>query len=157
MSVMHCNYSGSGNHRLIVYLFSVILTKIHNILYITYYVWKFPSWISIWCFLKTQTHDTTHCFNSACHFRFSSEHRISSEDSGDAPSYIEDSDDSYSLELDIDSSHSGQMNLLEEILDSLNTTTLEQGKLSAAKSLDFFRSMDDLDYKAPVWKRGRLH
>ncbi|XP_039984455.1 DENN domain-containing protein 1B [Xiphias gladius] len=76
--------------------------------------------------------------------------KISSEDSGDAPSYIEDSDDSYSLELDIDSSHSGQMNLLEEILDSLNTTTLEQGKLSAAKSLDFFRSMDDLDYKAPT-------
>lgn len=47
------------------------------------------------------------------------------------------------------------MNLLEEILDSLNTTTVEQGKLSAAKSLDFFRSMDDLDYKAPVCKRDR--
>ncbi|XP_044054808.1 DENN domain-containing protein 1B isoform X2 [Siniperca chuatsi] len=75
--------------------------------------------------------------------------KISSEDSGDVPSYIGDSDDSYSLELDIDSSRSGQMNLLEEILDSLNTTTLEQGKLSAAKSLDFFRSMEDLDYKAP--------
>uniref|UniRef100_A0A8C9YGR7 DENN domain containing 1B n=1 Tax=Sander lucioperca TaxID=283035 RepID=A0A8C9YGR7_SANLU len=75
--------------------------------------------------------------------------RISSEDSGDVPSYIEDSDDSYSLDLDMDSSRSGQMNLLEEILDSLNTTTVEQGKLSAAKSLDFFRSMDDLDYKAP--------
>ncbi|XP_029356125.1 DENN domain-containing protein 1B isoform X2 [Echeneis naucrates] len=75
--------------------------------------------------------------------------KISSEDSGDVNSYIEDSDDSYSLELEIDSSHSGQMNLLEEILDSLNTTTLEQGKLSAAKSLDFFRSMDDLDYKVP--------
>ncbi len=42
------------------------------------------------------------------------------------------------------------MNLLEEILDSLNTTTVEQGKLSAAKSLDFFRSMDELDYMAPV-------
>ncbi|XP_032382048.1 DENN domain-containing protein 1B isoform X5 [Etheostoma spectabile] len=75
--------------------------------------------------------------------------KISSEDSGDVPSYIEDSDDSYSLDLDMDSSRSGQMNLLEEILDSLNTTTMEQGKLSAAKSLDFFRSMDDLDYKAP--------
>ncbi|XP_035863583.1 DENN domain-containing protein 1B isoform X4 [Sander lucioperca] len=75
--------------------------------------------------------------------------KISSEDSGDVPSYIEDSDDSYSLDLDMDSSRSGQMNLLEEILDSLNTTTVEQGKLSAAKSLDFFRSMDDLDYKAP--------
>lgn len=45
------------------------------------------------------------------------------------------------------------MNLLEEILDSLNTTTVEQGKLSAAKSLDFFRSMEDLDYKVPVRKR----
>ncbi|XP_063747008.1 DENN domain-containing protein 1B isoform X2 [Eleginops maclovinus] len=73
--------------------------------------------------------------------------KISSEDSGDVPSYIEDSDDSYSLELDMDSSRSGQMNLLEEILDSLHTTTGEQGKLSAAKSLDFFRSMDELDYK----------
>ncbi|XP_034531859.1 DENN domain-containing protein 1B isoform X2 [Notolabrus celidotus] len=75
--------------------------------------------------------------------------KISSEDSGDVPSYTEDSDDSYSLELDIDSSRSGQMNLLEEILDSLNTTTLEQGKLSAAKSLDFFRSIEELDYKPP--------
>ncbi|XP_042272768.1 DENN domain-containing protein 1B isoform X2 [Thunnus albacares] len=75
--------------------------------------------------------------------------KISSEDSGDVPSYIEDSDDSYSLELDIEPTRSGQMNLLEEILDSLNTTTMEQGKLSAAKSLDFFRSMDDLDYKVP--------
>ncbi|XP_035504611.1 DENN domain-containing protein 1B isoform X1 [Scophthalmus maximus] len=76
--------------------------------------------------------------------------KISSEDSGDVPSYAGDSDDSYSLELDIDSSHSGQMNLLEEILDSLNTTSLDQGKLSAAKSLDFFRSVEDLDYKAPT-------
>ncbi|XP_038571388.1 DENN domain-containing protein 1B isoform X2 [Micropterus salmoides] len=74
--------------------------------------------------------------------------KISSEDSGDVPSYLGDSDDSYSLELDIDSSRSGQMNLLEEILDSLNTTTVEQGRLSAAKSLDFFRSMEELDYKA---------
>uniref|UniRef100_A0A667XM44 DENN/MADD domain containing 1B n=1 Tax=Myripristis murdjan TaxID=586833 RepID=A0A667XM44_9TELE len=83
-------------------------------------------------------------------------HRISSEDSGEVHSYIEDSDDSYSLDLDIDSSNSGQMNLLEEILDSLNTTTVEQGKLSAAKSLDFFRSMDDLDYIAPVLICARI-
>ncbi|XP_034036006.1 DENN domain-containing protein 1B isoform X2 [Thalassophryne amazonica] len=75
--------------------------------------------------------------------------KISSEDSADVRSYIEDSDDSYSLELDINSSHTGQMNLLEEILDSLNTTAEQQGKLSAAKSLDFFKSMEDLDYKAP--------
>lgn len=79
--------------------------------------------------------------------------RISSEDSGDVPSYTEDSDDSYSLELDIDSTRSGQMNLLEEILDSLNTSAVEQGKLSAAKSLDFFRSTEDLDYKPQVRKR----
>uniref|UniRef100_A0A8K9WVX9 DENN domain containing 1B n=1 Tax=Oncorhynchus mykiss TaxID=8022 RepID=A0A8K9WVX9_ONCMY len=75
--------------------------------------------------------------------------KISSEDSGEMPSYTEDSDDSYSLELDTDSSHTGQMNLLEEILDSLSTTSTEHGKLSAAKSLDFFRSMDDIDYKSP--------
>ncbi|CAG00750.1 unnamed protein product, partial [Tetraodon nigroviridis] len=72
--------------------------------------------------------------------------RISSEDSGDVPSYPEDSDDSYSLDLDMDATNSGQMNLLEEILDSLNTSGVEQGKLSAAKSLDFFRSTEDLDY-----------
>ena len=54
----------------------------------------------------------------------------------------------------MDPSRSGQMNLLEEILDSLNTTGLDQGKLSAAKSLDFFRSMDELDYKTPVCKTG---
>ncbi|KAK2908060.1 DENN domain-containing protein 1B isoform X2 [Channa argus] len=76
--------------------------------------------------------------------------KVSSEDSGDVPSYTEDSDDSYSLELDIDSSHSGQMNLLEEILDSLNTSTVEPGKLSAAKSLDFFTVLDDFDYKTPT-------
>ncbi|XP_041705198.1 DENN domain-containing protein 1B isoform X2 [Coregonus clupeaformis] len=75
--------------------------------------------------------------------------KISSEDSGEMPSYTEDSDDSYSLELDTDSSHTGQMNLLEEILDSLSTTSTEHGKLSAAKSLDFFRSMDDINYKTP--------
>ncbi|XP_062308764.1 DENN domain-containing protein 1B-like [Osmerus eperlanus] len=73
--------------------------------------------------------------------------KISSEDSGEVPSYTEDSDDSYSLELDTDSSQAGGMNLLEEILDSLSTST-EQGRLSAAKSLDFFRSMEDIDYTA---------
>uniref|UniRef100_A0A4W5K3J3 Uncharacterized protein n=1 Tax=Hucho hucho TaxID=62062 RepID=A0A4W5K3J3_9TELE len=39
------------------------------------------------------------------------------------------------------------MNLLEEILDSLSTTSTEHGKLSAAKSLDF-SSMDNISYKA---------
>uniref|UniRef100_A0A1A8NQN9 DENN/MADD domain containing 1B n=1 Tax=Nothobranchius pienaari TaxID=704102 RepID=A0A1A8NQN9_9TELE len=78
--------------------------------------------------------------------------KISSEDSAEVRSYTEDSDDSASLELNIDSSSSGQMNLLEEILDSLTTTTMEEGRLSAAKSLDFFRSMDELDYKAPKTK-----
>lgn len=81
--------------------------------------------------------------------------RISSEDSGDVPSYNEDSDDSCCLDLDIDASQSGQMNLLEEILDSLNTSVVEQGKLSAAKSLDFFRSMEDLDYKSLVCNDSR--
>lgn len=79
--------------------------------------------------------------------------RISSEDSGDVPSYPEDSDDSYSLDLDMDATNSGQMNLLEEILDSLNTSGVEQGKLSAAKSLDFFRSTEDLDYTPTVGRR----
>lgn len=77
--------------------------------------------------------------------------KISSEDSADVRSYTEDSDDSLSLDLDLDSSSAGQMNLLEEILDSLTTSTAgEQGKLSAAKSLDFFRSMEELDYSGPL-------
>ncbi|XP_018609690.1 DENN domain-containing protein 1B isoform X2 [Scleropages formosus] len=71
--------------------------------------------------------------------------KISSEDSGEVPSYTEDSDDSY--ELNAASENAGNMNLLEEILDTLSTTTVDQGKLSGAKSLDFFRSMEDIDYK----------
>ncbi|XP_067272178.1 DENN domain-containing protein 1B isoform X2 [Pseudorasbora parva] len=71
--------------------------------------------------------------------------RISSEDSGEVPSYNEDSDDS-DLEFQPKASQSGQMNLLEEILDSLSTSHIEEGRLSAAKSLDFFRSFEDLDY-----------
>ncbi|KAI7790746.1 putative DENN domain-containing protein 1B, partial [Triplophysa rosa] len=69
--------------------------------------------------------------------------RISSEDSGGVPSYNEDSEDS---EFEPDVGQKGQMNLLEEILDSLSTSHIEQGRLSAAKSLDFFRSVEDLDY-----------
>ncbi|XP_072294220.1 DENN domain-containing protein 1B [Eucyclogobius newberryi] len=77
--------------------------------------------------------------------------KISSEDSADVRSYTEDSDDSLSLDLDLDTVSTGQMNLLEEILDSLTTSTKgEQGKLSAAKSLDFFRSMEELDYPGPL-------
>lgn len=78
--------------------------------------------------------------------------KISSEDSGDVRSYTEDSDDdSLSLDLDLDSNSAGQMNLLEEILDSLTTSSVgEQGKLSAAKSLDFFRSIEELDYTGPL-------
>ncbi|XP_051978185.1 DENN domain-containing protein 1B-like isoform X2 [Xyrauchen texanus] len=72
--------------------------------------------------------------------------RISSEDSGEVPSYTEDSDDS-ELEFESEVGQTGQMNLLEEILDSLSTSHIEQGRLSAAKSLDFFRSVEDLDYK----------
>ncbi|KAJ8277948.1 hypothetical protein GJAV_G00082020 [Gymnothorax javanicus] len=74
--------------------------------------------------------------------------KISSEDSGEVPSYTEDSDESY--ELDADSQAPGQMNLLEEILDTLSTASTEQGKLTAAKSLDFFRSMDELDYRTTI-------
>ncbi len=76
-------------------------------------------------------------------------HRISSEDSGEVASLNEESDDS-DLEFQSEVSQTGQMNLLEEILDSLGTSHIEQGQLSAAKSLDFFRSIDDLDYNPTV-------
>lgn len=75
--------------------------------------------------------------------------RISSEDSGEVPSYNEDSDDS-DLEFQSEATQTGQMNLLEEILDSLSTSHIEQGRMSAAKSLDFFRSIEDLDYSSTV-------
>uniref|UniRef100_A0A4W4H3D6 DENN/MADD domain containing 1B n=1 Tax=Electrophorus electricus TaxID=8005 RepID=A0A4W4H3D6_ELEEL len=99
----------------------------------------------------TLTHTHTHSMpkNSVC--VCVCDCRISSEDSGEMPSYTEDSDDSY--ELEPETKEAGQMNLLEEILDSLNTTSIEQGKLSAAKSLDFFRSMDDLDCSLSVTAR----
>uniref|UniRef100_A0A672R6V3 DENN/MADD domain containing 1B n=1 Tax=Sinocyclocheilus grahami TaxID=75366 RepID=A0A672R6V3_SINGR len=71
--------------------------------------------------------------------------QISSEDSGEVASYNEDSDDS-DLEFQSEVSQTGQMNLLEEILDSLSTSHIEQGRLSAAKSLDFLRSIEDLNY-----------
>ncbi|XP_062869158.1 DENN domain-containing protein 1B [Trichomycterus rosablanca] len=68
-----------------------------------------------------------------------------SEDSGDMPSYTEDSEDSY--ELESEEGGAGQMNLLEEILDSLSATNIDRGsRLSAAKSLDFFRSTDEIDF-----------
>uniref|UniRef100_W5MLC6 DENN domain containing 1B n=1 Tax=Lepisosteus oculatus TaxID=7918 RepID=W5MLC6_LEPOC len=73
--------------------------------------------------------------------------KISSEDSGELHSYNGDSDDSDSNELNVDTQHSGQMDLLGEILDTLSTNSSDHGKLSGAKSLDFFRSMDDIDYK----------
>uniref|UniRef100_A0A672PJV4 DENN domain containing 1B n=1 Tax=Sinocyclocheilus grahami TaxID=75366 RepID=A0A672PJV4_SINGR len=79
--------------------------------------------------------------------------RISSEDSGEVASYNEDSDDS-DLEFQSEVSQTGQMNLLEEILDSLSTSHIEQGRLSAAKSLDFFRSIEDLDYNSTVRDAG---
>ncbi|XP_051549815.1 DENN domain-containing protein 1B-like isoform X2 [Myxocyprinus asiaticus] len=70
--------------------------------------------------------------------------RLSSEDSGEVPLYTEDSDDS---EFESEVGQTMQINLLEEILDSLSTSHIEQGRLSAAKSLDFFRSIEDLDFE----------
>ncbi|XP_074858541.1 DENN domain-containing protein 1B isoform X2 [Carettochelys insculpta] len=71
--------------------------------------------------------------------------KLSSEDSEDASAYFYDSDDSG--EIGVTSHHAGEMDLLGEILDTLSTHSSDQGKLSGAKSLDFFRSMEDIDYK----------
>lgn len=73
--------------------------------------------------------------------------RLSSEDSEEASAYFYDSDDSGETGI---TQHQGEMDLLGEILDTLSTHSSDQGKLSGAKSLDFFRSMDDIDYKAAV-------
>ncbi|KAL7984842.1 hypothetical protein Chor_003412 [Crotalus horridus] len=72
--------------------------------------------------------------------------KLSSEDSEETSFYLYDSDDSG--ELAKTSVPPGEMDLLGEILDTLSTHSSDQGKLSGAKSLDFFRSMDDIDYKS---------
>ncbi|XP_063056893.1 DENN domain-containing protein 1B [Engraulis encrasicolus] len=74
--------------------------------------------------------------------------KISSEDSGEVPSYTEEeSDGSYEMEGDVEPP-GGHMTLLEEILDSLSSSSSAgPARLSAAKSLDFLRSMEELDYK----------
>uniref|UniRef100_A0A8C3L8C1 DENN domain containing 1B n=1 Tax=Chrysolophus pictus TaxID=9089 RepID=A0A8C3L8C1_CHRPC len=71
--------------------------------------------------------------------------KLSSEDSEEASACFYDSDDS--VDTGITSQQQGEMDLLGEILDTLSTHSSDQGKLSGAKSLDFFRSMDDIDYK----------
>ncbi|XP_028387058.1 DENN domain-containing protein 1B isoform X2 [Phyllostomus discolor] len=72
--------------------------------------------------------------------------KLSSEDGEEAPADFYESDDS--AETGVQTACSGEMDLLGEILDTLSTHSSDQGKLAAAKSLDFFRSMDNLDYKA---------
>lgn len=74
--------------------------------------------------------------------------RLSSEDGEEAPAAFYESDDS--TETGVQTACSGEMDLLGEILDTLSTHSSDQGKLAAAKSLDFFRSMDNIDYKAAV-------
>ncbi|NXJ11140.1 DEN1B protein, partial [Odontophorus gujanensis] len=71
--------------------------------------------------------------------------KLSSEDSEETSACFYDSDDSG--DTGITSQQQGEMDLLGEILDTLSTHSSDQGKLSGAKSLDFFRSMDDIDYK----------
>ncbi|XP_048168142.1 DENN domain-containing protein 1B isoform X4 [Corvus hawaiiensis] len=70
--------------------------------------------------------------------------KLSSEDSEETSAYFYDSDGSGETGI---TQHQGEMDLLGEILDTLSTHSSDQGKLSGAKSLDFFRSMDDIDYK----------
>ncbi|XP_075844259.1 DENN domain-containing protein 1B isoform X4 [Microtus pennsylvanicus] len=71
--------------------------------------------------------------------------KVSSEDGEETSAYFYESDDSIGAQ--VKAPYSGEMDLLGEILDTLSTHSSDQGKLAAAKSLDFFRSMDDIDYK----------
>ncbi|CAH2311675.1 DENN domain-containing 1B isoform X1 [Pelobates cultripes] len=78
--------------------------------------------------------------------------KLSSEDSEEASGYFYDSDASYD-DVSLSSRKGGEMDLLGEILDTLSTHSSDPGagRLTAAKSLDFFRSVDDLDYKVAGW------
>uniref|UniRef100_A0AAA9S703 DENN domain containing 1B n=1 Tax=Bos taurus TaxID=9913 RepID=A0AAA9S703_BOVIN len=71
--------------------------------------------------------------------------KLSSEDGEEASAYFYESDDSFEPRAKAPSP--GEMDLLGEILDTLSTHSSDQGKLAVAKSLDFFRSMDEIDYK----------
>ncbi|XP_030062106.1 DENN domain-containing protein 1B isoform X2 [Microcaecilia unicolor] len=71
--------------------------------------------------------------------------KLSSEDSEEACGYLFDSDESD--EIGLTPQCTDDMDLLGEILDTLSIHSTDQGKLSGAKSLDFFRSMEDIDYK----------
>uniref|UniRef100_A0AC11DCB0 DENN domain containing 1B n=1 Tax=Ovis aries TaxID=9940 RepID=A0AC11DCB0_SHEEP len=71
--------------------------------------------------------------------------KLSSEDGEEASAYFYESDDSFETRAKAPSQ--GEMDLLGEILDTLSTHSSDQGKLAVAKSLDFFRSMDEIDYK----------
>uniref|UniRef100_A0A8C0ACR2 DENN domain containing 1B n=1 Tax=Bos mutus grunniens TaxID=30521 RepID=A0A8C0ACR2_BOSMU len=71
--------------------------------------------------------------------------KLSSEDGEEASAYFYESDDSFETRAKAPSP--GEMDLLGEILDTLSTHSSDQGKLAVAKSLDFFRSMDEIDYK----------
>lgn len=70
--------------------------------------------------------------------------KLSSEDGEEAAADFYESDDS--VETRGKALYSGEMDLLGEILDTLSTHSSDPGKLAAARSLDFFRSMDDIDY-----------
>ncbi|XP_053549728.1 DENN domain-containing protein 1B [Bombina bombina] len=74
--------------------------------------------------------------------------KFSSEDSEEASGGFCDSDNSFD-DVSLSSRPGGEMDLLGEILDSLSTHSSDPGggRLTAAKSLDFFRSIEDLDYK----------
>ncbi|XP_048213348.1 DENN domain-containing protein 1B isoform X2 [Perognathus longimembris pacificus] len=71
--------------------------------------------------------------------------KLSSEDGEEPPAYFYESDES--AEGGARSPRAGELDLLGEILDTLSTHSSDQGKLAAARSLDFFRSMEDIDYK----------
>lgn len=54
------------------------------------------------------------------------------------------------METRVRAPYPGGLDLLGEILDTLSTHSTEPGKLAGARSLDFFRSMDDLDCQPTV-------
>ncbi|XP_040215820.1 DENN domain-containing protein 1B isoform X3 [Rana temporaria] len=103
----------------------------------------------------SQTRMNRHLMNTADHNSgledsdvADSASKLSSEDSEEASGYLYDSDASYD-DASLSSRPGGEMDLLGEILDSLSTHSSDPGgaRLTAAKSLDFFRSVEDLDYK----------
>ncbi|KAM4862134.1 DENN domain-containing protein 1B isoform 2-T2 [Thomomys bottae] len=73
--------------------------------------------------------------------------KLSSEDGEEAPACFWESEEEERGPAAGRGRRAAELDLLGEILDTLSTHSADQGKLAAARSLDFFRSLEDVEYR----------